>query len=260
MTRGPGALLLAGAVAGWACAGHADEGRSPAGPQAEPKPNPIHRVKVSRSGEVYLNGRAVSLTDMAAELLQLKARGEGIVYYRESPRRDPTPEAMAVFEVIAATKVPIQLGEDALPQWGILKALEVELAPHRFRFAIMRDRPFLFGYVPEGAEERETFYGPLKDQERWLRAADLLLTSDRVLETPVHLPNQAFTDKTVQVPSLHIRVVYDYNRGWQSWYRPEQIPPNLQSLLEDCEALGLEMLPPPEQRKRMPRVNTRRNE
>ena len=244
---GSGAWLLAGIVAAWACAGHAAETES------KPKPTPVHRVKVSKTGQVYVNGRVVNLTDVAADLLKLKERGEGIVYYRESPRRDPTPEATAVFEVIAATKTPIQMGDAAPLEWGNLKTFEMEIAPHRFRFAIMRDKPFLFGYVPEGADKPETFYGTLADQDRWLRATDLLLSSDRVLETPVHLPDKAFTDQTVKVPSLHIRVIYDYNKGWQSWYRLEEIPPHLQSLVEDCKAMGLEMLPPPEKRMRVKR-------
>ena len=73
-------------------------------------------------------------------------------------------------------------------------------------------------------------------------AADLLVSSDRVIETPAYEFGKAFRPEMLNAPSLHIRVRYDRKNGWQSYYPGERAPSNIASFLEDCRRLGLHIL------------------
>ena len=202
-----------------------------------------HRLKLSKAGELYLDREAVNLTDLTTRLLALKKQGDHIVYYRESPGEEPSKDMQEILEVIMATKIPIQMGDETQSEWGALQFFEVEVAPQQLRFAITPDQPLFFGYTREGAAKPDTFYRKLPDQERWVKAVDLLVSADRVIETDAHEPQRAFTSEALKIPSVHIRVVYDQRKGWQSWYPMpmQQVPSNIRSLLQDCMELGLEI-------------------
>src|SRR6058998_484231 len=94
-------------------------------------------VKVSQAGEIYWDGKPMAPEAMPDALAQLKAAGGCVVYYREAPNEDPSPESLSAFQKIVDAAVPVQLGSEAEPEWGRLEWVEIEEAPHRFRFALI---------------------------------------------------------------------------------------------------------------------------
>ena len=204
---------------------------------------PACRVKVSELGEVFLDRTPVTLAELSARLLELKGRGGHIVYYRESPQSEPSRDVMTVLELLTATQIPIQMGHDAPSEWGRLEAFELEVGPQQFRFALARNQPFLFGFRPEGAVQPQVYSGPTTRTEDWFKMVDVLVSSDRVLETPARSPDQAFAPEALAEPSVHIRLIYDQQIGWQAVYPLDNVPSNITSLLKDCSALGLQMIP-----------------
>ena len=66
-------------------------------------------VKVGRNGEPYWDGVLVNATELGSKLAELRADGRGVVYYRESPEREPTAAQLETFEVILGARVPIML-------------------------------------------------------------------------------------------------------------------------------------------------------
>jgi hypothetical protein len=208
----------------------------------------VARVKVSKAGDIYFDRERISREALVRRLKTLKAKGGHVIYYRESPSSAPSREALSVLEAVAASKIPVQLGSDAPSEWGTLQTFELEVAPRQFRFAISRGQPFLFAFVPPGQTTPQTYYGPLTEEEPWLKRVDLLISADRVIETKPGAPKKAFRPDGMRQPSVHVRVRYNVNTGWQGWYPREHVPPNIESLLSDCAALGLQMLPPPAKR------------
>ena len=67
-------------------------------------------IKVSAAGDVYLDGRQVSLDEMEAAIVEVRAHEGAVTYYRESPRSEPSAAANDVFRRIMETKVGIRLG------------------------------------------------------------------------------------------------------------------------------------------------------
>ena len=204
---------------------------------------PADRVKVSELGEVFLDRTPVTLAELSSRLLELKERGGHIVYYRESPQSEPSRDVMTVLELLTATQIPIQMGHEAPSEWGTLEAFELEVGPQQFRFALGRNQPFLFGFHPEGAVEPQVYSGPTTRTEDWFKMVDLLISSDRVLETPARSPDRAFAPDALAEPSVHIRVIYNQDIGWQAMYPLDNVPSNITSLLKDCSTLGLQMIP-----------------
>jgi hypothetical protein len=75
-------------------------------------PPPIAKVKVSRSGNILLDGRPASLNDLDKRLSEL-VKSRGVVwYYRENPTGEPPPAAMKVLEKIVEHKLPVRLCKD----------------------------------------------------------------------------------------------------------------------------------------------------
>jgi len=71
----------------------------------------IAKVKVTRGGTIYLNGKTVSIEELRQEFAGLKQAGGAVWYYRENPEGEPPPQAMAVIEAIVETKLPVKLVE-----------------------------------------------------------------------------------------------------------------------------------------------------
>jgi hypothetical protein len=88
-------------------------------PQAQPeasKPGAaIAKVKVTLSGEVYLNGHPVSVEELRDGLDRVKDVGGEVWYYRECPQREPPPEVSgvvkSVIDMISELKLAIRLSQ-----------------------------------------------------------------------------------------------------------------------------------------------------
>jgi biopolymer transport protein ExbD len=79
--------------------------------QSEPHFDKIAKVKVTKTGYIYLDGKAVSLDQLKQEFAGLKAAKGAVLYFREDPQGEPHPNAMAVIKAITDVKLPVQLVE-----------------------------------------------------------------------------------------------------------------------------------------------------
>jgi biopolymer transport protein ExbD len=70
--------------------------------------NNVSRIKLSRDGRIYLNGKQASLEEVKKDLEQRKAKHGAIKYYRENPQKEATTQALEVIRVIADAKLPVR--------------------------------------------------------------------------------------------------------------------------------------------------------
>lgn len=72
----------------------------------------IAKVKVTRAGMIYLNGKLVGPEELKQEFARLKQANGAVWYYREDPHAEPPPQAMAVVEAIVEAQLPVRLLEE----------------------------------------------------------------------------------------------------------------------------------------------------
>ena len=199
-------------------------------------------VKVALDGQAFVDYQPVGRQQLAAAVSSATVEGGSVTYYRESPETDGTDEAAATFAVIVDLKPRIRLGSDTPSEWGRLDWVEVEQSPHLCRVFIARGQKFLVSPPPTPSQPRPAVMmgGPMTraEDDQWLGQVDLLVRSDRVLETPVHRPELAMEETGHAVPSLHLRIAYE-NRRWASWYPLAELPSNLASFNLDLWRLAI---------------------
>jgi biopolymer transport protein ExbD len=72
----------------------------------------VLKVKVTQSGEVYLDGKLKTLEEAEAELERLKEERGAVLYYREeSAQHQPHPNALRVIHKIEKLRLPVGLSE-----------------------------------------------------------------------------------------------------------------------------------------------------
>src|SRR5438477_6564366 len=201
-------------------------------------------VKASKHGEALLNHQPISLEKLTEELTRLKDEGYIAVYYRERVFTEPSDQTLEVVKAIVAARIPIQMGDKAPPEWGLLNTFMLYVSPFKFRFALFREnKDFTFAYLPSGSDKLEIVHGKdLKEEPQIRSMVDVLVSSNRVLETPPNLPHNAFQDKTQETPSFHLVVNYEGRGDWVTWYPLDELPENMQSLWDDCMAFGLKAI------------------
>jgi len=68
---------------------------------------PLAKISALASGALLLNGRRSDLASIEAEFKRLQAQDGGVWYYRDNPRSEPSPEAMAVVQLVIQYRLPI---------------------------------------------------------------------------------------------------------------------------------------------------------
>ena len=123
---------------------------------------------------------------------------------------------------------------------------ELEVCPNRFRFAARPGHPVLFGCQPGPGQPPRTllmrYQGNEASVDSLIESLAALVRSNRILSTPPHAPEQAFTDDSIEAPSVHIRIAYAGDRRWAAMYSMEDLPANVQKLIEQSRELGLRVL------------------
>jgi hypothetical protein len=199
-------------------------------------------VKVGLDGQAYVDYSAVSRAQLAAAVSEVTSEGGSVTYYRESPETKGSNAAAETFAAIVDLKPPIRLGSQAPSEWGRLDWVEVEQSPHLCRVFMARGQKFMVSPPPTPGQPRPAVMmgGPMTpDQEdQWLDQVDLILRSDRVLETPQQHPDSAMEGTGQAVPSLHIRIAYQ-TRRWASWYHLAELPSNLASFNLDLWRIAI---------------------
>lgn len=71
----------------------------------------IAKVKVTKAGVIYLDGRKVTIDELKQEFSRLKQANGAVWYYREDPQGEPPAQAMAVIEAIVEAQLPVRLVE-----------------------------------------------------------------------------------------------------------------------------------------------------
>jgi hypothetical protein len=171
------------------------------------------------------------------ERVEALVREDGVVtYYRESPETDGTPETSEVFRRLLEPRPKIQLGLHAPPEWGRLEWVEVEEAPFVSRFFLARGQKFLISPPATAAQPRSDMLvgGPLGQdvEDQAFGQIDLLVSSDRIIETTPRDPGQVLSDEARSQPSLHLRIAHDRGR-WASWYPIDEVPSHVASFHAD---------------------------
>lgn len=90
---------------------------------------PLARVKVERSGRVLLDGSPVTLAALKKALPALKKSKTRIRYYREGARNEASTRALAVWEVVMDSGLPVELCDDEAQFAGDVLALPKEEKP-----------------------------------------------------------------------------------------------------------------------------------
>jgi hypothetical protein len=72
----------------------------------------VLKVKVTQTGEVYLDGQLKTPDEADAELVRLKKERGAVLYYREeNAQHQPHPNALRIIHKIEELKLPIGLSE-----------------------------------------------------------------------------------------------------------------------------------------------------
>jgi hypothetical protein len=72
----------------------------------------VAKVKVTRSGNIFVNGRPMKLQELTRTFQLLKEKGGAVWYHREDAAGDPPAEAIAVIKAVTEAKLPIRLCEE----------------------------------------------------------------------------------------------------------------------------------------------------
>lgn len=71
---------------------------------------PVAKVSVSASGRLALNGKQTDLKSIEAEFKKLQAAKGAVWYYRENGQtQEPSPQALAVLQLVVKYKLPISM-------------------------------------------------------------------------------------------------------------------------------------------------------
>jgi len=193
-------------------------------------------VKVGLDGQAHVDHAPVTRRELLTRVDAAGREGDGITYYRESPETDGTDAAAETFAALLEARPRIRLGADAPSEWGTLTWVEMEEAPRVARFFMARGEKFLVSTPssPLAPKPAVLVGGPMapENEAGWLAQIDLLVRSDRVLETPPLHPELAMDDSVAGRPSLHLRIGYE-ERRWASWYARDEIPPHIESFRSD---------------------------
>jgi len=76
---------------------------------ASAQSSPVARVSALASGRLLLNGSPAELAVIEAEFQRIQKSHGAVWYYRENPQADPSPQAMAVIELVVQYGLPISM-------------------------------------------------------------------------------------------------------------------------------------------------------
>ena len=123
---------------------------------------------------------------------------------------------------------------------------ELQLCPLQFRLAILPGQRALIGFSPVEGSEDCTALMPYAGNEAavdgLLAALDGAIRKNRIFETEQRAPEHAFAEAAMQGASFHFRAAYSDNRRWAAVYPLDELPANVQALLEECQQLGRQTL------------------
>ncbi len=199
------------------------------------------RVKVGWDGALYVDGGRLAENGFKTFVDSAREEGAALIMYREGVGLDPSEEQRASIDRLKATGLELIHPVDAPPEWGPLQSFEIELTPSRFRLSAERGKDMLFAYAPQ-PQEKPLAYVFKGVGDSALQNLDLMISSNRVVESKPHEPDRAFCDETLAQRGLHVRFSYGPRRIWQAWYEGDALPRHLENLYLGCRSLGLHVV------------------
>jgi hypothetical protein len=91
--------------------------------------SPLVRVKVERNGRVLLDGSPATLAALRKALREMKRKKARIRYYREGSRSEAPNAALAVWELVMDSGLPVELCDDEAQFRGDIYGLPKEDKP-----------------------------------------------------------------------------------------------------------------------------------
>lgn len=131
------------------------------------------------------------------------------------------------------------------PPWGNLEWFELQIAPFTLRFSVLPGTAIMYSKDIYDKERGITAILARDDPKApaVIKALDALIREHRLMESIPNEPQKTFQVETVKTPSVHMRIGYGTdgqgrNRRWQSYYRSDNLPPNVKAFIEACRKLG----------------------
>ena len=90
---------------------------------------PLVRIKFDRKGRICFDGSPVTLPGLRKALTEAKAARKHIRYYREGSRCEAGKRALAVWELVMESGLPVELCDDDAQFRGDVLALPREEKP-----------------------------------------------------------------------------------------------------------------------------------
>jgi hypothetical protein len=203
-------------------------------------------VKMGLRGDVYVDGRAVTWEELAGAIRQLNVDDGAVTYYRESPETEGSAPASDAFQHLLELRPnKIRMGDQAPSEWGGLQWIEVEEAPDVSRIFLASGEKYLISFprMP-GRPPTPVFVGgpfAAEVEQHWMRQFDMIISSDRIIDTPVHRPELCFSEAGLRDASLHIRISYGPDRRWASRYLVSEVPGQVASFHADVMRIARRM-------------------
>ncbi len=129
--------------------------------------------------------------------------------------------------------------------WGNLEWFELEIDPLILRFSVLPGAAIMYSKDIRDKEHGLTVIVRRDDPRAAavIKSLDALIREHRLMESTPNEPQKTFQVETVNTPSVHMRIGYGTdgqgrNKRWQSYYRSDDLPPNVKAFIEACRKLG----------------------
>ena len=203
------------------------------------------RVKVTREAKIYCNGRLCDLRRLDSLLAKAAGRHETIVYYREAPSFEASPDQMEIVDHVVAAGAPIIMGHQAPSEWGQLDWLEMLNIAGQFQLGIVPERQPYFVDLLFG----DVYVIPIEASGGRIRLLldriDRLISGHRLVEIGPSQPDLA-NNYDPDRPGFYLRFAFDTGIEWASFYEPYKIPYTLQAFGHECRCELFRVLSSPE--------------
>lgn len=199
------------------------------------------RVKIGWDGALYVDGGRLAADGFETFCSEARGQQAVLVCYREGVGREPSAEQRAAIKRLQDAGLELVDPTDAPSEHGPLQSFELELTPDRFRLSAARGQDMLFAYKPDGADKPLTYrFKGVGDAA--LQNLELMISSNRVVETKPRQPDEAFAEGTLAQKGLHLRFSFGPRKCWQAWYEDGALPGHLENLYLGCRSLGLHVV------------------
>lgn len=153
--------------------------------------------------------------------------------------------AVLVIALFSHLALDIQASQESnLSSWGRLEWFELQISPNKFRFAVVPDQAIMLA-KEYGEKTRGGIWLLQRDDtmaNTIINTLDSIIRLNHVIENKENSPEKTFEDDSLKTPSLHIRIGYGTDgygtkKRWQSYYTLENVPANIETLVQACRSL-----------------------